>query len=204
MKKARFIGVLMAIVMAAVPFAGNAKTSFNSLNANADYWINDYVEPECKIYHRGIVLDSFDSRGYTANQCGFNNPIFKTQYGIIGGYNNQISYDLVFINGYIKIVRNEYKDYAVKPYMERKVVWSFYTGGFTLGFQIDGNLVAYDIKGNPTAHTCTYNTNKTTKQGYKYQYVLTKNGTLQIWRFSSNSHNGEIIWDSSRNTMYRI
>lgn len=218
MKKARFIGVLMAAVMAAVPFAGNAKTSFNSLNANADGKLSasGYLGDNRSYYKYsyGYALTDYDSKGYAVNS--FKNKIYgytslKTYgYGTVfqNGNTNQ-AYKLTFSDGRLQIEKRINVSVNILEAGMSGVyvpIWSFNTGGETLAFQNDGNMVVYDKNGNPTAHTCTYDTSKTTARGYQYRYILTSSGKFQIWRISPRNLGSreELIWDSSRNKMYRI
>ena len=228
MKKARFIGVLMAAVMAAVPFAGNAKTSFNSLKANADSFISKYEyinikDGSIKLFSPSAHLRNFNNDyrlissvhyGYSLTDPNSKGVAFRssldTGYYIDGQYIdgtryifNNDNYRLLFKDGYLQIIRRVYNKSTNK--YTNTPTWSFYTGGSKLAFQVDGNMVTYSGD-TPTAHTCTYDTSKTTKQGYHYSYILTNDGRFQIWRIPPH-HIGkkeELIWDSSKNKMYKI
>lgn len=219
MKKARFIGVLVAAVMAAAPFTGNAKTSFNSLNANADGRLHasGYLGDNKSYYGQysyGYALTDYNSKGYAVNS--FKNKMYGYSslkswgYGTVfqNGNTNQ-AYKLTFCDGRLQIEKRVNVSVNVLEAGMSGVyvpIWSFNTGGETLAFQNDGNMVVYDKNGKPTAHTCTYDTSKTTARGYQFRYLLTGDGRFQIWRISPRNLGAreELIWDSSRNKMYRI
>lgn len=218
MKKARFIGVLMAAVMAAVPFTGNAKTSFNSLNANADYWLERPVLCYWDVTHSfgtdvsyeagerreyGAYVNTGDNGGITWYDADRrkNFPYYKPVLAVENSKENAI-YFFRFVNGKLTLTKY-FKPKGAKDCTEI-TLWSFNTGGDMIGFQKDGNMVAYTRSGKPVAHTNTYNTHMTTDQGFKYEYSLTTDGRFRIIRiYPANGHR-ETIWDSSRNTMYRI
>ena len=207
MKKARFIGALMAAVMAAVPFMGTAKNmGINSIEAKA---CNSYLTfGGLDAYRYGVRIDEPNKQGWV---------IHSDVYTCLESYGQSDYCDfstLRFYNGILTIQRyKKVLKYGPNAWQSYN---TFYlnTGGDRLAFQLDGNLVAYDSKtGRPTAHTNTYNQNKATNQGYAYEYVLTDDGRLLIYRFYpgyNTSYYGpikgkyEIIWDSSKDKMYRI
>lgn len=211
MKKARFIGILMAAVMAAVPFTGTAKNmGINSIEAKA------YNH----VLRRGGMGDSYGFHIDQANNKGITkNSWIKNDSKIIGLCLRNDDYMCQFIDGILIIFKEIHRDSAsgIQTYTlnHKSQVYRFDTGGAdTLCFQLDGNLVAYDSKtGRPTAHTGTCSTYQSTNQGYAYEYVLTNDGRLLIYRY----HPGycydwrgalkgkyQIIWDSSKDRMYRI
>ncbi|EWM53076.1 hypothetical protein [Ruminococcus flavefaciens] len=220
MKKARFIGVLMAAVMAIVPFAGNAKTSFNSINANADYWLEiPQGTGTWNVYHNGYGKIVSYEPDYAWNygayiNTGNNGGItwydsdkrknFSGYHYCLSIYNSKEKawYDFKFYNGRLTLEK-DFKPKGAKDYTTI-TLWSFNTGGDMIGFQKDGNMVAYTRSGKPVAHTNTYNTHMTTDQGFKYEYSLTTDGRFRIIRIYPGSGKRETIWDSSKNTMYRI
>lgn len=200
MKKARFIGVLMAVVMAAVPFTGTAKNmGFKSVEAKA---YNSYLTYDD--YHYGVRIDEPNQQGDVIISD------FRAHFTSFGsdGWS-----DLTFNNGILTIKRyNRVLKYGTEAW---KSYNTFYlnTGGDRLAFQLDGNLVAYDSKtGRPTAQTRTASMFQSTNQGYAYEYVLTPDGRLLIYRFypGYSTYYGpikgkyQIIWDSSKDKMYRI
>ena len=217
MKKARFIGVLMAAVMAAVPFTANTAKNFNigfnSIETNANGTLNEARRDINYGYHineannQGIILHDFT---YGMDVCCLTNS----------STNDSGGYCLHFKNGILSIrrskkgrqnIKNEFGGCTPGDYYN---IFYFNTGGDELAFQLDGNLVAYDSKtGRPTAQTRTASMYKSTNQGYTYQYILTNDGRLLIYRYYPGSHwnnrgafkgKYEIIWDSSKDKMYRI
>ena len=208
MKKAKFIGVLMAAVMAAVPFTANTAKNFNigfnSIEANA--FNGNLLEDDSDYFPYGFRVDEANKQGIViASYASF----FLSSFGQT--WYSDHSY-LLFDNGILKIEKHiEQKDLTRTRYYN---TFYFNTGGDRLAFQLDGNLVAYDSKtGRATAQTRTASMYKSTNQGYTYQYILTNDGRLLIYRYYPGSHwnnrgafkgKYEIIWDSSKDKMYRI
>lgn len=208
MKKARFIGILMAAVIAAVPFTGTAKNmGINSIEAKAyNHLIDARYEPytthwtdlSADRFLYGVHIDEPNNRG-----MAFYGEELRWKWISNGDY------VLLFDNGVLTIRKyitknniNGRPSWVECPYYN---VFYFNTGGDVLNFQLDGNLVVYDSKtGRPTAHTNTYNQNKSTNQGYSYDYVLTDDGRLLIYRYNPGGRSYRIIWDSSKDKMYRI
>ncbi|HOA00086.1 hypothetical protein [Ruminococcus sp.] len=210
MRKARFIGILMAAVMAAVPFTGTAKNiGINSIEANAR---NSVLRDEAGFIYTCCV-DEPNVRGITIN--GWNKWGSKYRSGDDlgnGNYHLSLWYGVLTIRKYINgkdangVPQNDYAYYNV---------FRFDTGGGDMiCFQLDGNLVVYSgITGKPTAHTGTCSTYQSTNQGYAYEYALTNDGRLLIYRFYPGYYYDrtgalkgkyQIIWDSSKDKMYRI
>lgn len=198
MRKARFIGILMAAVMAAVPFTGTAKNmGINSIEAKA---YNSYLTfGDLGEYRYGVRIDEPNKQG-----CVIHSDVY-TYLENCGQSDYSDFSTLTFYNGILTIKR--YKKVLKYGANAWKYYNTFYlnTGGDRLAFQLDGNLVVYDSKtGRPTAHTNTYNQNKSTNQGYSYDYVLTDDGRLLIYRYNPGGRSYRIIWDSSKDKMYRI
>ena len=204
MKKAKFIGVLMAAVMAAVPFTANTAKNFNigfnSIEANA--WNRYLVYDEDKY---GVLVDEANQQGVVHYQ-GY----YWYLYSWDQSCDNWST--LKFNDGILTIEKNKWnnKTHSCSSYN----TFYFNTGGDKLAFQLDGNLVAYDSKtGRPTAQTRTASMYQSTNQGYAYEYILTPDGRLLIYRFYPGyryTYGGtikgkyQIIWDSSKDKMYRI
>ncbi len=210
MKKAKFIGVLMAAVMAAVPFTANTAKNFNigfnSIEANA--------------FNGNLMEDYSDYRPYgfrvdEANKQGIVIPSWSA-HTFLSSFGQTWYSDYSFLkfddNGILTIEKHiEQKDLTRTRYYN---TFYFNTGGDRLAFQLDGNLVAYDSKtGRATAQTRTASMYQSTNQGYAYEYVLTPDGRLLIYRFNPGYSYGknftlkgkyQIIWDSSKDKMYRI
>jgi hypothetical protein len=208
MKKARFIGVLMAAVMAAVPFTANTVKNFNiGFNSIEAIAFNGNLLEDDAYFPYGFRVDEANKQGIVIPSWFAH--IYLTSSGQT--IYSDSSY-LTFDNGILTIE----KHIGQKDLTRTRCYNTFYfnTGGDRLAFQLDGNLVAYDSKtGRPTAQTRTASMYQSTNQGYAYEYVLTPDGRLLIYRFYPGYSYGknftlkgkyQIIWDSSKDKMYRI
>ena len=180
MKKARFIGILMAAVMAAAPVTG--------LTGNVLSFNDNVIVAEAAWYPSSILITGGNRVLWTSDSL-YNFPQFQNG-----------DYQLYFRSGRIVITKTIQKQGKKTEIITRM----FETGGNMLALQEDGNLVTYTNNGKtPTAHSNTYDTTKMTKHGYNYKYSLTKEGNFIIQRINPTG-NVYTIWDSSKDTMYRI
>lgn len=201
MKKAKILGLLMALTLTAVPATGIAENvlpvSNNAIVADAAY---DY----------GFSLIMVDSGNYKRPELySFDlNPRAKTVIMQNGDYSliAEPSGKLYIYNNKTNKIKKTLNNtaYLGKKYPGTNKIIS----KLKIAFQTDGNIVVYavfskdDIR--PLYHSYTYSSTLTVEKGNcNYYYFFEKDGTLRIVRIYKGGSSDE-IFNSNRNNFFRL